>query len=297
MSNRRKGRITVGGLPRSAFTLLEVMLSLALTVVIVGLLGTAMNLFLLDLDRERDDVMRARAARAVLQLMADDFRAAIQYKELDMTALDEAIDSAEAMAGTEEEEATEEEEPIVVEHPGLAGNANSISLDISRLPRRDQYQISFSTTSNVISMPTEIRNVNYKVGAVQGNQSGSQQVEVGLLRMEYDRAAKRFADEGGGTMPSYEMLAQEVKRIRFRYYDGESWSEDWDTNETKTMPVAIEIRISVDPRSEEFRQMQARAGDTDVNYSLQEYSTVVFVPLAESVAEIQAREDLKNYVE
>ena len=127
----------------NGFTLIEVLLALALSVVIVGLLSTAMNLFLLDLDRERDDVTRARAARAVLQLMADDLRAAIQYKELDMTALDEAIASAEAATATEEEaeeEATEEE--IVVEHPGLAGGVNSISLDISLLPRRDQYQVS-----------------------------------------------------------------------------------------------------------------------------------------------------------
>lgn len=285
---------------RTGFTLLEVMLALALSVIIVGLLGTATNLFLLDLDRERDDVTRARAARAVLQLMADDLRAAIQYKELDMSALDEAIAAAQSATATEEEEAAAEEEvpeQVVVEHPGLAGGPNSISLDISRLPRRDQYQISYSSDSNVVSMPSEIRNVNYKIGRVEGSRDSDEEDQLGLLRLEYDRAAKRYADEGGGTMPAYEMLAPEVKQLTFRYFDGDGWSEEWDSNETKTMPVAIEIRIMVDPRSQEFRAMQAQAGDTDANFGLQEYSTVVHIPLAESVAEIQAREELKNYVE
>lgn len=288
---------------RAGFTLLELMLALGLSVILVGLLGTAINMFLLDLDRERDDLTRARAARAVLQVMADDFRAAIQYKELDTTALDEAIASAQAAMGTEEEEeeATEEEEPVVVEHPGLAGGPNSISLDISRLPRRDQYTISYSAENNVISIPSEIRNVNYKVGTVANNDGGSRgsrgNEETGLLRMEYDRAAKRFADLGGGKMPSYEMLAAEVKQLTFQYFDGENWSDEWDSNELKTMPVAIEIKIMVDPRSEEYRQMQRQAGDSDANFALQEYSTVVFVPLAESVAAMQAREELKNYVE
>lgn len=293
------------GAYRTAFTLVEVVLALALSIILMGLLASATRMFLMDLDIEREDLTRARAARAVLQLMADDFRAAVQYKEIDTGALDEAIESAESMipGGEEEVAEVEEEAPVTVEQPGMAGNRTSISFDISRLPRRDQYLPSLdSSGGNVVSMPSEIRNVNYMVGTVQENDASAggrsgQAPRVGLLRMEYDRAAKRYADDGGGTMPGYEMLAEEVKQIGFRYYDGAAWADQWDTNEMRTLPVAIEITLMVDPRSAELRQQQTRAGDADASFGMQPYKTVVHLPLAESVAAMQAREELKNYVE
>jgi len=284
------------------FTLIEVVLSLAISIVLMGLLASATQMFLMNLDNERDELERARAARAVLQVMADDFRAAVQYKEIDTTALDEAIASVEAMLPTgEEEEVQEEEEPVVVEQPGLAGGPDSISLDISRLPRRDQYLPSVDPKSGqIISLPSEIRNINYVVGVAEeygGQDPVNATRRVGLLRMEFDRAAKRYADEGGGAMPGYEMLAEEVKQLGFRYFDGESWADTWDTNEMRTLPVAIEITLLVDTRTAEFRAQQAQAGDRDAAFGLQQYVTTVHLPLAESVAAIQAREELKNYVE
>jgi hypothetical protein len=308
------------GRNRVAFTLMEVMLSLSLCVVIAGLLAAATQMYLMNIEVERDELTRARAARAVLQVMAFDLRAAIQFKEIDDGALDEALTSAasllggegegegEGEAGTEPQGTQaspgEEEETYVVEQPGLSGGPNSISFDISRLPRRDQFfPVVDGQTGRVVSIPSEILNVNYMVGMVEPNQSGGgqnpeeQEPQIGLLRMEYDRAAKRFADQGGGSMPGYEMMAQEVKGLAFRYFDGSNWAESWDSNEMRTLPVAIEITLMVDPRSAEFRRQQQQVGDLEAAFALQEYRTVVHLPIAESIAAMQAREELKSYVE
>jgi type II secretory pathway pseudopilin PulG len=294
------------------FTLVEVMLSLSLCIVIAGLLAAATQMFLINLEVERDELHRARAARAVLQVMAFDLRAAVQFKEIDEAALDESLDAAASAAGSltgeeEAEETADEEETYTVEQPGLAGSATSISFDISRLPRRDQFQPVVDSNGRVISIPSEILNINYMVGettttGASSNQSGgggggTNEPVIGLLRMEYDRAAKRFADQGGGSMPGFEMMAEEVKSLQFRYYDGSNWSDSWDSNEMRTLPVAIEITLMVDPRSQEYRQQQQQRGDMDAAFAMQRYSTIVHLPIAESVQAMQAREELKSYVE
>jgi type II secretory pathway pseudopilin PulG len=290
---------------RSGFTLMEVMLSLALCIVIAGLLAAATQMYLMNIEVERDELTRARAARAVLQVMAFDLRAAVQYKEIDEGALDQAIESADALLGGGEEEAgATANESYVVEQPGLRGGVNSISFDISRLPRRDQFlPVVDAKTGQVISIPSEILNINYMVGEVQENNRAAggrpeeQGPRVGLLRMEYDRAAKRYADQGGGSVPGFEMMAEEVKNMTFRYFDGSNWQQEWDSNTMRTLPVAIEITLLVDPRSQEFRQQQQQVGDREVAFAYQEYRTVVHLPIAESVASMQAREELKSYVE
>lgn len=300
-----------GRVQRVGFTLVEVMLSLALCIVITGLLAAASQMYLMNIQVERNELTRSRAARAVLQVMAFDLRAAVQYKPVDETALDESIaDAEEALAATQgeegqaEEEPAEEEEEQVVEQPGLAGGPNSISFDISRLPRRDQFApVVDGKTGRVVSIPSEILNIQYMVGAVEEDTNSGNATEpeggprIGLLRMEFDRAAKRFADQGGGPVSGFEMMAEEVKGLAFRYYDGDQWYSEWDSNEMRTLPVAIEITLQVDPRTAEVVQQQARTGDLDAAFAMQEYRTVVHLPVAESAAAIQAREEMKNYVE
>lgn len=303
---------TFGGrVQRVGFTLVEVMLSLALCIVITGLLAAASQMYLMNIQVERNELTRSRAARAVLQVMAFDLRAAVQYKPVDETALDESIaDAEEALAATQgeegqaEEEPAEEEEEQVVEQPGLAGGPNSISFDISRLPRRDQFApVVDGKTGRVVSIPSEILNIQYMVGAVEEDTNSGNATQpdsgprIGLLRMEFDRAAKRFADQGGGPVSGFEMMAEEVKGLAFRYYDGDQWYSEWDSNEMRTLPVAIEITLQVDPRTAEVVQQQARTGDLDAAFAMQEYRTVVHLPVAESAAAIQAREEMKNYVE
>jgi type II secretory pathway pseudopilin PulG len=293
----------------TGFTLVEVMLSLALCIVIMGLLAAASQMYMMNIQVEREELTKSRAARAVLQVMAFDLRAAVQYKPVDETALDESIAVAEealAALGGEEAETEQEsgEEEQVVEQPGLAGGPNSISFDISRLPRRDQFApVVDGKTGRVVSIPSEILNIQYMVGTVQEDNKSGNETEpesgprIGLLRMEFDRAAKRFADGGGGSVAGFEMMADEVKGLGFRYFDGAQWYSDWDSNQKRTLPVAVEITLQVDPRTADVVQQQARTGDIEAAYAMQEYVVVVHLPVAESAASIQAREELKNYVE
>ncbi len=62
----------------AGFTLLEVILALALTALVLVILGMAVDFHLRALDNGRSHVEEAQLARAVLQLIADDLRSAVR---------------------------------------------------------------------------------------------------------------------------------------------------------------------------------------------------------------------------
>lgn len=51
----------------------------------------------------------------------------------------------------------------------------------------------------------------------------------------------------GTSSPSLEDLGGNIFRVRFRYYDGESWLETYDSRQAGQLPVAIEIAFWFDP--------------------------------------------------
>lgn len=72
---------------RSGYTLLEILLALALTVLIVYGIGLALDLHVRILKRERDRVSGALLSRSVMQMIATDLRSGVQYKPMDMSEL------------------------------------------------------------------------------------------------------------------------------------------------------------------------------------------------------------------
>jgi prepilin-type N-terminal cleavage/methylation domain-containing protein len=73
--------------PRAGFTLFEVILAIALAAVLLTLIGTAINLYLVQVDAGRTRVEEAQLARSVLSMIADDIRATTVYKPQDTSAI------------------------------------------------------------------------------------------------------------------------------------------------------------------------------------------------------------------
>ncbi len=72
---------------RSGFTLFEVILAIALAAVLLTLIGTAINLYLVQVDAGRTRVEEAQLARSVLSMIADDIRATTVYKPQDTSEI------------------------------------------------------------------------------------------------------------------------------------------------------------------------------------------------------------------
>ena len=300
------------------YTLLELLLSLAISVVIIGLIGTAIQLYLISLTQLQSKIERKQVARGLIQMISNDLRAGVQYKAADYADLEnlvqtqalalhdgiaelqelEALATGEALPETEPtEEEDSEFEPIIDEEvaafrPALFGNERSIALDISRLPRMDQYNSIIAGDNSEEQTPSDVKTLSYFFSdANPSNNDGVQFTSVaagGLYRRQIDRAvASHAGDSGLAATPddNSDLVASEVADIRFRYFDGEDWQSDWDSEELGGFPTAIEVILVIDPtRSTSGADYQYNGFNSAV---MEQYRSVVHMPAAELPPEEQ----------
>lgn len=165
---------------RAAFTLLELLLALALTSIILVAVGMALDLHLRSYTKRRAIIEQSQLARALLNRIAEDIRATIRYEEpdlssynsimgnvsaeslagIDPSALSAAAGSSEASAALESmgmegesldsllAEATNPNTQDLASSttlptmPGIYGNQYELQIDVSRLPSQEQYQMA-----------------------------------------------------------------------------------------------------------------------------------------------------------
>jgi hypothetical protein len=77
--------------PRHAFTLFELILSIALSAVLLALIGTAINLYLVRVEKSRERVEEAQLARSILSMIADDLRSTAIYQPQDVSAVSQLM--------------------------------------------------------------------------------------------------------------------------------------------------------------------------------------------------------------
>jgi hypothetical protein len=138
---------------------------------------------------------------------------------------------------------------------GLYGSSTELQIDISRLPRVDQYQTQFSADgiNQVVDIPSDMKTVSYYLGSEDGtvipSGGGLSGIDVrgrGLYRHTLDRAVSTYAMESGSANKSLgktDLLADEVIGLQFMYFDGAGWAEEWDSSSMEGLPVAIEITL------------------------------------------------------
>ena len=145
--------------------------------------------------------------------------------------------------------------------PGLFGNKSELQLDVSRLPRLEQYQKLLGGVGSVTDVPSDLKTVAYYVRgpasappdtgfAPQGTLTASDSMRAGLVRRELDRAVSQYANEQGRMEQlnqQGELIAPEVVGLEFRYFDGSQWMEFWDSQQVQGLPLAVEITLAIQP--------------------------------------------------
>lgn len=145
--------------------------------------------------------------------------------------------------------------------PALLGNKSELQLDVSRLPRLEEYQKAMGGAGAVTDVPSDLKTVAYYVRgpasappdtgfAPQGTLTAGDSMRAGLVRRELDRAVSQYANEQGRMEQlnqQGELIAPEVVGLEFRYFDGSQWMEFWDSQQIQSLPLAVEITVAIQP--------------------------------------------------
>ncbi|MGI9472218.1 MAG: PulJ/GspJ family protein [Rubripirellula sp.] len=308
----------------SGFTLLEVLLTLAMSVVLMALVGSAIQFYARDMNVRDMDIRQTQLAAAVMQMIEDDLRSTLHTQPMDMSGLEALLSASVGDAagggggGGEEEDLSaaglgggeDLTEPVeaasldltsgvaVLTTPGLIGNQYQVQLDLSRLPRLEEYvALLDETTADIEDVPSDMKTVAYFVqdaGSIGGVQDPLAQLEPdaelspgGLVRRSLDRSATVEAASTGNLTTlnqTGELLAPEISGIEFSYWDGLTWQFEWSSDEYGELPLAVQVRIyMVDPllsATQDADSISMMGAD-----SMRVFSHIVRLPMAQPIEE------------
>lgn len=226
---------------RAGFTLLEVMLTIGLLVLMIGVMFSFYYVTLRARDRGKTAVESTQLARVVANRIASEIR------------------SASANVGTI--------------GPGIWGSEREIKINSIVLPDQSLYQRR-SIRDKPLEAQCDMREVSYYIGwdLEEQNSHGEQGTNLGLVRREVKTLRTPVAistrnDQGIDT----DMYAPEIKYVRFRYFDGVDWVSKWhvkaQTKGQNTLPQAVEVTVGYDvdrlipPTEEELQLVDETDGD------------------------------------
>ena len=300
--------------PQRGFTLLEVVLTLAMSVVLMMLIGGAIRFYGRDMDLRNMDVRQTQLAAAIMQMIENDLRATVHPVPVDMGPMEELLSSLEGAQDDQEDlsaagienldgtdgfgtslasnEATAESLTLqtnstILTTPGLIGDTTQIQIDLSRLPRLEEYtQWIDQNAADYADVPSDLKTVAYfvqasgssygvqdRLNSVSSNPGGgvgsgtSEWDHGGLIRRSLDRSATVYAATRGGLTKlsqTGDLIAPEVVSIEFSYWNGVSWLPAWSSDEYSELPLAVQIRLTmkdlVSPSPEATRTFRHTVG-------------------------------------
>jgi hypothetical protein len=259
-----------------------------LTSLLLVVMSMAIDFHLRVAEKGRVEVEEGQLARTLLHMIANDLRNAVVPASGENTGSSDS--SAGSMSGggdiLDGSETSSPAESVITTTPtGLYGSIDSLQVDVSRLPRLDQYitetdQLSAATPVDVTSA---VKTVTYYLLAPgEGGTITTDEGVVdqsGLVRRELDRAVTAYADEQGSLDEAAletEPIAPEVVGIEFLYYNGTDWLEEWDSDTNGGLPLAVQVSLALAPFDRENDDELATWATSDFQQLVDEGVTPVY---------------------
>lgn len=299
--------------PRRAFSLLEVVVAMSLSVVLLGALLTALDLQRRLWTTGRAEIEQARLQRAILERIARDIRSvayeiaaeeeeevatgtfgATSEEELDSSSTEDSTEDSEEEEASAEDVVVAADEALTSGAAMLAGDSANLVLQINR-PSRPSPMMLLAAASgdpNLLAAAT-IRDQRSVAYFLSQNSAGNLQAAaasylssvqgspaVGLVRLEGNSQAMQYADALGdidSLAAHARTLAPEVAYLQFRYFDGLSWYDAWDSSTMGTLPAAVEITVGLAQQSAEIEPNDIAATTTSLT-GLNVAQMVVYLP-------------------
>lgn len=224
---------------RRAFTLLELLLAMALNLVLLAAIATATFVFLRGFQRADREVIEAQRARAVFSRMGQDLRELVDEPPV---RSDDAPPKDGLAAGGRQAAV-------------LRGSRSELQLLIRNdEPPTDQPAAPLGGEEPDGEMAPAAWQVDYVLAQAYADAAASETQPSGLTRQRRrwsgealpaatPRSASTATPEEPGARPrasrDYLRVGQIVD-LRMRYYDGAEWRDDWDSS-LDGLPRAVEV--------------------------------------------------------
>ncbi len=224
-------------LARPGYTLLEMTLALAISLIILGAIYEFLNRQITSAEVGRELVEESHLVRGILDKMAKDIVASLGAVDPQQLP-DVSTDSVDALLQAETFT------PLF--NSGVDGTSNVLILSVSRVPIEllapDKRQVDASTLKKV----SDLRRTSYWF-VDDGNTTGlACQVLTGITSDEFYIRPPDVGDIG----PL--IIAEEVRGLVFEYFDGVNWQATWSGNAFASdgqtpmgPPAAIKITLTV----------------------------------------------------
>ncbi len=252
---------------RRGMTLLELILALSLSAVLLAIMGAALKSTIDSSIGGRGDVEQMRVVQGVIAMVTDDLKGAAVVETLDTSG---AMKLAEAAAGFNVDSIDTETLGAAAGGSGAGGGGTGDQASSAFPPRRvlgvhggiDFIEIDVLREKPQLMLDEQgmvaataalggIYTVRYALGQGVATLGTPHSVienrdDSGLVRLEINRDMYNWAEQTGkisDVVGEPLLVAAEVDRIEFRYYDGFEYYESWDPGMQGPWPVAIEIRM------------------------------------------------------
>jgi type II secretory pathway component PulJ len=270
---------------RRAFTLLEVLVSLGLSVLLVTAIYGAISTYIRISQGDAGVLERSRVARSLFRQMTLDIQSVLFRVEEEETAEGEEVESSTESSSTvtagstsgtgtsTEDTSTETDTTTIVSvvdpeaalqssSVGLIGDAHKLTLHVSR-PARDMAYASLQSGAILTDRTSDLQSITWYLANASGSglegETGqlAQQGQVlstmdtgpqGLARLAGDKMAIDHADaesDVSALAAAAKVLAPEVISVEFRYFDGVTWQVEWDSVAAQRLPNAVEITLGL----------------------------------------------------
>ncbi len=93
------------------------------------------------------------------------------------------------------------------------------------------------------------------------------------------------------TVDAEEILCRHVRTLNLRYYDGQSWEDQWDSSDTlDTLPVAVEVTLELEPQPEDLPKGVTPGNRMDPRYlqAITRLTQVFTLPCGVPLADVEA---------
>ncbi len=252
---------------RNAFTLVEVLIALALSVMLIFAVYSSITMYYRFNIAGRGEIAGQQFLRGLTQRIQKDLEGTIlvlpeiEVESSTSSAADE-LTSSDSLSGstgglnnlnTAGETTTQLGfkgllEAGIPQVFGLYGNAEMLHLCVS-LPTRERSYYSYEDRETGAERISDLQIISYGLLTLDAITMGTMEKELqvsrpdkGLGRRTRDFFATDTVDE---TLAMEDLIAAEVTELSYLYFDGANWVDSWDSISMGTLPRAVEITFGM----------------------------------------------------